>query len=235
MTSEKDDAVLMSATVHGVRRIGKRDRAPCTAAGGMSLEMKESIAKRLRRARLAAGYETAADAARAFNWNVNTYTSAENGNREPSRAAAERYSKAFRVSLDWLVLGLGQMKPGVWGVSLVGYVGARAEVFPIEDQELDIIEVPFQVSPSCVAFIVRGDSMWPKYEDGTILIAEEVFDATALLHKRCVAHLSDGRRFVKTLTLGSKPGLYTLLSERYEPIHDVEIERIWRIHAAVEK
>lgn len=201
----------------------------------MSLIMKESIGDRLRRARIAAGYETAAEAARAFGWNVNTYTSAENSNREPSRAACERYSDAFRVSLDWLVHGRGQMRPGVWGVSLVGFVGARQEVFPIEDQELDVIEVPFQVNPNCVAFVVRGDSMWPKYEDGTILIAEEVFDATALLHKRVVAHLSDGRRFVKTLTLGSRPGFFTLLSERYDPIHDVEIERVWRIHAAIEK
>lgn len=201
----------------------------------MSLIMKESIGDRLRRARIAAGYKTAADAARAFDWNTNTYTSAENSNREPSRAACERYANAFRVSLDWLINGRGQMRPGIWEVSLVGAVGARQEVFPIEDQELDVIEVPFQVSSSCVAFVVRGDSMWPKYDDGTILIAEEVFDVTALLHKRCIAHLSDGRRFVKTLTAGSRPGFYTLLSERYDPIHDVEIERIWRIHAALEK
>jgi transcriptional regulator with XRE-family HTH domain len=235
MTSEKEDGVVMLATVHGVRHDDKTVSAPCTARGAIDSDMRDSIAKRLRHARVTAGYATAADAARAFTWNTNTYTSAENGNRDPSRSAAERYAKAFRVSLDWLVSGSGQMKPGVWGVSLVGYVGAKAEVFPIEDQELDVIDVPFQVSPSCVAFIVRGDSMWPRYEEGVILIGEEAFDVMSLVHKRAIVHLSDGRRFVKTLALGSAPGLFTLLSERYSPIHDVEIERAWRIRGTVEK
>ena len=83
MTSEKEDGVVMLATVHGVRHDDKTVSAPCTARGAIDSDMRDSIAKRLRHARVTAGYATAADAARAFTWNTNTYTSAENGNRDP--------------------------------------------------------------------------------------------------------------------------------------------------------
>jgi transcriptional regulator with XRE-family HTH domain len=66
--------------------------------------------ERLRAARDAAGYKTAAEAARAFGWNVNTTSSNENGNRTYSRTAAERYATAYRVNLEWLLTGKGEMK-----------------------------------------------------------------------------------------------------------------------------
>ena len=65
----------------------------------------DTIGDRLREAREDAGYASAADAARAFGFNPNRYTSAENGNRPPGRQSAVRYAKAFRVSLDWLLEG----------------------------------------------------------------------------------------------------------------------------------
>jgi hypothetical protein len=66
-----------------------------------------SIGERLRLARQDAGYTSAADAARAYGFNIHTYGSAENNNRAPGRLAAARYAKAFRVSLDWLLEGRG--------------------------------------------------------------------------------------------------------------------------------
>lgn len=66
--------------------------------------------ERLRAAREAAGYSSVAEAARAFGWNVNTTASNENGNRTYSRTGAEKYARAYRVSLDWLLTGRGQMK-----------------------------------------------------------------------------------------------------------------------------
>lgn len=72
--------------------------------------MKE-IADRLQEARKEAGYKTATDAARAFGWNENTYRSNENGQRPPSRQAAVKYARAYRVSVDWLLTGRGAKKP----------------------------------------------------------------------------------------------------------------------------
>lgn len=62
---------------------------------------------RLRQAREAAGFEGPSDAARAFprDINVNTLTSNENGNRDISRKAAEKYGRLFGVDPGWLLYG----------------------------------------------------------------------------------------------------------------------------------
>ena len=51
----------------------------------------------LKRARLQAGYASAAAAARAFGWKVGTYGGHENGHRSITPEAAYRYAKAFGV------------------------------------------------------------------------------------------------------------------------------------------
>src|SRR5262249_23494135 len=65
----------------------------------------DTLSERLRKARQDAGYDTASAAAAAFSWNVWTYTAAESGKRRPSRDRLVHYSKAFDVSLDWLLQG----------------------------------------------------------------------------------------------------------------------------------
>lgn len=75
--------------------------------------------ERLRTARERAGYETAADAARAFGWNQNTVTSNENGNASFGRKAAERYATAYKVDLTWLLTGKGDMKPKTSSAEIV--------------------------------------------------------------------------------------------------------------------
>ena len=42
-------------------------------------------------------FATATDAARAFGWKVSTYLGHENGDRNPSRDAAKRYAKAYKL------------------------------------------------------------------------------------------------------------------------------------------
>src|SRR5262245_45449447 len=71
-----------------------------------------TLAKRLKRAREAAGYKTATAAARKQGWNENTYRSTENGTRPPGRGAAVEYARAYNVALDWLLTGRGSMRPG---------------------------------------------------------------------------------------------------------------------------
>ena len=71
-----------------------------------------SAHERLAEARAAAGYETAADAARALGVREPTYFGHENGSRGLGRAA-QRYATFFKVSLDWLLTGRGEMRSGV--------------------------------------------------------------------------------------------------------------------------
>jgi transcriptional regulator with XRE-family HTH domain len=63
------------------------------------------VHERLKQARIAAGYATPTEAARAFGWAVSTYLGHENGDRNPSKVAAKRYANAFRTTAGYLLYG----------------------------------------------------------------------------------------------------------------------------------
>ena len=113
-------------------------------------------------------------------------------------------------------------------IPIVGYVGAGAEIWPIDDHApgagLDEVELPWPVGENAVAVIVRGQSMHPVYREGDIIIYEERHeDPTHLIARECVVRLTDGRTFIKELAPGSKPGHFTLLSWNAPPIHDAPV------------
>ncbi|MBB4287525.1 S24 family peptidase [Roseospira goensis] len=86
----------------------------------------DTPADRLRQARKAAGFATAADAAARFGWNVNTYKSHENGQRGLRPEAAERYGVHFQVAPAWLQFGQGgALREGLGreSVRMVPYAG----------------------------------------------------------------------------------------------------------------
>lgn len=114
-------------------------------------------------------------------------------------------------------------------VPIVGYIGAGAQVFPLDDHEkgagLDYVEVPFPVRPGTVCAIVRGDSQLPMFEDGDLIgFVQRGEDPTNLIGKRCVVKLTDGRILIKRLRRGAEPGLFTLISSNARDIEDVEVE-----------
>lgn len=88
--------------------------------------------ERLAWAREQAGYETAADAARALNCKYPTYAGHENTSRGLSAKVAARYAAFFRVSLAWLLTGTGSPKDGV----LIS-----------EDEALAVLEVALADAP----------------------------------------------------------------------------------------
>lgn len=187
------------------------------------MEMHE----RLKQARELAGFETGAEAARRFQWSEATYRSAENGTRAITRTKAEIYARAFRVSPEWLLFGKGDGAKKM--VPLVGYVGAGAEVHAVDGGgSLDEIDPPPGIGPSAVAVCVRGDSMFPRYMDGDVLI----YDAHCTLKQadgqECIVSLLDGRKFVKTVRAEGR-GVATLESWNAPPIRSVEIEWVAKI------
>ena len=73
---------------------------------------------RLRRAREAAGYYSAAEAARAISGiKTSTLNSNENGHRAISRRMAVVYGEAFGVDPGWILYGTETEKPMVSGYS----------------------------------------------------------------------------------------------------------------------
>ena len=70
-------------------------------------EQIDPQARRLREARRARGYETGKAAALAHGWSVSFYGSNENGYRRLTINSATKYAKAFKVSVGWLLDGMG--------------------------------------------------------------------------------------------------------------------------------
>lgn len=122
-------------------------------------------------------------------------------------------------------------------IAIVGYVGAGAEVLPIEDLPLweGVYEVdcPRELRPTDTeALIVEGDSMMP-IEPRSVLFVSKSRPLTAeeMLGKLCVLEIADGRRLVKQVRRGYAKGRYNLISTNAAPIEDVEIERAARVRA----
>jgi len=67
----------------------------------------EDAKDRLKRARIAKGFKSAAAASRAYGWGESAYRHHENGIRDFDKDTAERYARAFGVKASWLLLGDG--------------------------------------------------------------------------------------------------------------------------------
>jgi phage repressor protein C with HTH and peptisase S24 domain len=169
--------------------------------------------ERLRSAREQAGFATMADAARAFGWDEFTYRSHESGRRKYDETWAQRYGRAYRVRWTWLLSGQGLAQKGT--LPVLSYVGAKAEVYPAETV-LDQIEAPPDCPENAFALVVRGDSMWPIFEDGDTLVCVPA-PIEDLLGRRAIVDLDDGRRLVKQIQPGDGP-THNLLSHNDAPI-----------------
>lgn len=188
----------------------------------------EDAAARLRWARQQAGLESGSDAARALGVPEPTYLAHENGSRG-FKSQAEKYSRRYRVSLDWLLTGRGHPKMN-GQIPVVGHIGAGEEVYPIDDSALgagiDYTDAPPGTAPDAVAVRVRGESMFPAYWDGDLLIyrRDYSFVRDVCLYNECIVKIVDGPTLVKRVMPGSAEGLYTLLSYNAPPVIDARLE-----------
>jgi len=135
--------------------------------------------------------------------------------------------------LSKILIALGLEHNHTVKLPILGYIGGGQVVLAIDDHEkgdgLEHIDAPPGVDNG-VAFIIRGDSMAPKYDDGDIVVVEKIFiDITSLIGRICYVKLVDGRCYLKTLAAGSRPNRYTLQSLDGVDIHDVVIEQAYPV------
>lgn len=86
------------------------------------------IHERLAAARKAAGYESAADAARALGASYPTYAGHENGSSGFKHKTAVVYARKFRISLEWLLTGRGTMSKSGEDADLAEIIQLAREV-----------------------------------------------------------------------------------------------------------
>lgn len=115
-------------------------------------------------------------------------------------------------------------------IPVVGRVGAGAEVFPIDDHEKGAGDDEIDLPPGfdgrrAVAVRVEGDSMYPAYKEGDLLVYQRdgLEDWRDFIGQDVVVKLTDGRTFVKVLKRATKTTA-TLGSHNAPDIENARVE-----------
>lgn len=199
----------------------------------MGTAMSDSPARRLKLARERHGaYKTPTDAARAFGWKVSTYLGHENGDRNPSRAAAKRYARAYKVRWEWLLDGEGAPSDKSIQVPVIGEVATNGSVRCYESQQpATFVASPPGAGEKTVSLVVRGDLMRGFAEDGWLFFFDDERKAPSpeLLGKLCVVLLDDKTLHVRTLQPGRKKGRYDLESPSASTMRDRKVSWAARV------
>ncbi len=185
----------------------------------------------MRQARLEAGFKTRAAAARAHGLHAHNMGDHEEGRRIITPAMALKYGRAFSRSPSWLLYGDAAAIGG--RIVVMGYVGAGAEVFPIDDGALEEIDIPPGCAEGDVAFVIRGDSQYP-FNDRGMIVARPMSSVHDCVNRLAVVDLEDGRRLFKQLSAGPTPDTFNLLSHNAPPIIGVRVIRAALFRAYVE-
>jgi transcriptional regulator with XRE-family HTH domain len=174
---------------------------------------------RLRQARIAKGFDTAAAAADAFGWNRNTYGSNENGNAPFSYRRAKDYAAAFGVRPEWLYDAAGSMLPAAEAgfVPIIGRVGANPDglvLFAQGQEPGDLAPIPPGGTDQARALLVVGHSMRGIADDGALIYFEDQRTAVTpdMLGHVVVVEVDTDEVLVKRLLRGSRAGRYDLES-----------------------
>jgi phage repressor protein C with HTH and peptisase S24 domain len=197
------------------------------------------IHNRLKQARIEAGFAHAADAARAFGWNPVTYRAHEASDRGLKIDVATRYARAFRISTAWLLTGDASKKRANL-IKVVGHIGAGATIEPefeqVDPGGLNEMELPFSVSEDAIAFEVLGDSMWPRYDAGDVIVVTKTgAQPNSLIGREAAITTEDGRRLLKRVMAGNGPETFNLESHNSPTIRDVRLVWSSEVQAVVRR
>lgn len=184
-----------------------------------------SLGERIRTARLAAGFSQVKLAAE-IGVAQTTLSAWESGKNEPSREDIRRLAQVLGIDASQIE-ALNNDGASTRTIDVMGYVGAGQLIEPIGDSDaIDHIIAPPMAPLNAQAFIVRGHSMQPAYRDGNVIICWSWYDdPRPILGMPAIVKLSDGQMALKTIELGSRPGLFTLVSlnQMFPPMRDVQI------------
>ena len=188
--------------------------------------------ERLRAAR-SRRFKTAKDASDALGVPYGTYSGHEAGSRGFKDLEARQYASFFRVKLSWLLTGDGQMEPDTISamtrvVPVMGRIGAGAEIEPDPErvslaEGLFQIEIELNLPPGLIGFEIVGDSRYPRYDKGDVVVCARDGDPDALKDgTEAIVQTGDGRRFLKRIIRDD--GKFTLESHNAAPIRNVELQ-----------
>ncbi|MQW00013.1 peptidase S24 [Sinorhizobium medicae] len=160
----------------------------------------------------------------------------ENGERNLSVKNLNLFAHAFDVAAQDILAKAPEKAPNVVGV--MGRIGAGAEILPEEEQippeGLYEIETPFPLPHDAIAFEVTGESMWPRYDDGDIIICwRQGVVVEEVLGWEAAVKTATGQRYLKRVLQGSERGTFDLESHNAPPIRGVRLVWVAAIQSVI--
>lgn len=191
--------------------------------------MSETIADRIRKARIRANIPTVKEAAIRLNVPYATYAAHENGSRVPDIETLVFYAKRYRVSVNWLATGAEDAiaAQGLRPVTVKAHVQAGEYSESWEWADRDAYDVYVEDVPELRAFRLyacetRGPSMNRRWPEKTVVVftdAQETLEEP-IAGKRYVVEKTraDGRseHTVKLLHI-DEDGQFWLVPESTDP------------------
>jgi transcriptional regulator with XRE-family HTH domain len=120
-------------------------------------------------------------------------------------------------------------------IPIMGFVGAGGDVSPdfeqIPDDGLEQVELdaPVGIVKDPIGFVVRGQSMISRYDEGDIVVVErdQPYPPEEMYGMTAVVRTHDGHRYLKVVQRGYERGTFNLESLRKEdddePIRSVRV------------
>lgn len=177
-------------------------------------------------------YPSASAAAAALGIPTGTYVQYENGTRGFAKHA-ERFARFYRVNLEWLVSGRGdkRSKASARAIPVNGLVGAGANIELIDHAVAG--EPPLEITlpdiDEVAALVVKGESQWPRFVDGEIILYDpRPAPPDTLLGKYAVVQDLNGRVMIKIVRKGGRPDTYRLESHNAPPEDNVTLMAAWK-------
>lgn len=123
-------------------------------------------------------------------------------------------------------------------VTVMGKIGAGSSIMPEVEQVpvggLYEIRTPFTVPRGAIAFEVDGDSMWPRYDPGDVIVCwRQGSSMEEVIGWEAAVRTADGQRYLKRILEGAEPGTFDLESHNAPPIRGVRIEWVAQVHAVI--
>lgn len=180
--------------------------------------------------------QTIEDLAEATGLSVSYLSRLESGQRNLSVKNMNLIAGALAVSTRDLLPANEPEKSTT--VAVMGRIGAGAEISPDDEQVppegLYEIETPFPIPDDAIAFEVAGESMWPRYDPGDVIICwNQSVSADEVLGWEAAVKTANGQRYLKRVLKGSEPGTFDLESHNAAPIRGVQLVWIAAIQSVI--
>lgn len=155
-----------------------------------------------------------------------------NPGSSPTVETIRKIAIALDVSPEWLAYRHGEgPEDSQTGstVGVIGYIAAGGAIDTSSEQinradPLFEVRVPFPIPDDALAFQVKGPSMWPRYDDGDVIVCSRFSEhPDGVIGFPAGVETADGSRYLKRVLHGSQPGLYHLESYNAPLMPDVHV------------